>query len=122
MFRRVGIYHDRHRYEAVLRELSKSGARIEGLLGVPEAAELVLDLGNGQMALCRVRRSQAATIAVEFARPLVSDGAGGLCTRHRLSQQDMAKFGLVPTGVEPAAARGGKPAFMQVDLARVRRA
>ena len=63
----------------------KTGAFIEGLLGVPVDTGLVLDLGAGQLVVCTVTRSQDAQIAVEFETPLVSDGAGGLCTRHRVS-------------------------------------
>jgi len=50
MFRRIGVIHLDHRYEALLRDLSTTGARIEGLLGVPLGTGLVLDLGGG---LCR---------------------------------------------------------------------
>ena len=62
------------RYDAVMRDLSKTGAKVEGLIGVPVGTPLVLDLGNGQLALGAVNRSQDAEIAVEFETPLVSDG------------------------------------------------
>ena len=128
VFRRIGIVHEDHRYEAVMRELSKTGARVEGLLGVPEGAELVLDLGFGQLVICTVRRSKDATIAVEFDRPLVSDGAGGLCTRHRVSPYALAKAGMPVAGASGGAfpvaltgdGRTGKPQFMQVDVTKSR--
>ncbi|WP_202386903.1 EAL domain-containing protein [Qipengyuania algicida] len=84
-FRRVGVIHDDCRYKAVLKNLSKTGAAIEGLLDVPVGTELVLDLGAGQLAVCVVRRSKGAFQGLEFETPLVSDGADGLCTRHRVS-------------------------------------
>ena len=34
VFRRIGVIHEDHRYNAVLRDLSKTGARVEGLSGV----------------------------------------------------------------------------------------
>jgi diguanylate cyclase (GGDEF)-like protein len=108
VFRRIGVIHDDHRYEALMRNLSKTGALIDGLLGVPEGTGLVLDLGGGQLAICTVTRVQDAMIAVEFETPLVSDGAGGLCTRHRISPYILAAAELLPE------APRSKPQFMQV--------
>ncbi len=124
MFRRIGIIHDDHRYEAVIRNLSKTGAMIEGLVGVPEGTPMVLDLGAGQLAVCTVARSQEAHIAVEFEATLVSDGAGGLCTRHRVSPYAMAAAGMplatLPQGNYPLeqlqGAPKGRPQFMQVTV------
>jgi hypothetical protein len=94
VYRRIGIIHDDHRYEALLRDLSTTGARIEGIVGVPEGTELVVDLTGGQLVVCTVTRSHEATIGVEFESPLVSDGAGGLCTRHRASPYALASAGM----------------------------
>jgi diguanylate cyclase (GGDEF)-like protein len=107
VFRRIGVIHDDHRYDALMRNLSKTGALIDGLLGVPEGTGLVLDLGGGQLVVCTVARAQDALIAVEFETPLVSDGAGGLCTRHRISPYVLA------AAATPVAAQS-KPVFMQV--------
>ncbi len=107
VFRRIGLIHDDHRYDALMRNLSKTGALIDGLLGVPEGTGLVLDLGGGQLVVSTVTRAQDALIAVEFETPLVSDGAGGLCTRHRISPYVLA------AATTPAAAQS-KPVFMQV--------
>ncbi|MGX7895568.1 EAL domain-containing protein [Tsuneonella sp. HG222] len=125
VFRRIGVIHEDHRYEAVLRNLSRSGAMIEGLLEVPVGTPLVLDLGEGQLAVCTVRRSQDATQGVEFEMPLVSDGADGLCTRHRISPYLLAAAGM-PLAALPAGhyglpeRRGGSRSnarrFMQVDV------
>jgi diguanylate cyclase (GGDEF)-like protein len=122
VFRRVGVIHDDHRYDAVMRNLSKTGAMVEGLLGVPVGTGLVLDLGEGQLAVGVVNRSEDATIAIEFETPLVSDGAGGLCTRHRVSPYALAAAGMplaaLPPGHYPLALGGdgprGKPQFLQV--------
>jgi diguanylate cyclase (GGDEF)-like protein len=122
VFRRIGVIHDDHRYEAVMRDLSKTGARIEGLIGVPVGTGLVLDLGSGQLAVSAVTRSQDAHIAVEFETPLVNDGAGGLVTRHRVSPYALAAAGMplasLPQGNYPLHQIAGppksKPQFMQV--------
>jgi diguanylate cyclase (GGDEF)-like protein len=124
VFRRIGVIHDDHRYEAVMRDLSKTGAKIEGLIGVAEGTGLVLDLGGGQLAVCKVTRSEDAQIAVEFETPLVSDGAGGLVTRHRVSPYALAAAGMplatLPQGNYPLAQIAGapksKPQFMQVSV------
>ena len=110
MFRRVGVIHDDHRYEALMRNLSKTGALIDGLLGVPEGTGLVLDLSGGQLVICTVTRAEGAMIAVEFETPLVSDGAGGLCTRHRVSPYILASVDLQADNGGPKS----KPAFLQV--------
>jgi diguanylate cyclase (GGDEF)-like protein len=126
VYRRIGIIHDDHRYEALLRDLSKTGARIDGLVGVPVGTELVLDLTGGQLVVCTVNRSVEATIAVEFETPLVGDGAGGLCTRHRASSYALAAAGM---RIEPGASgRGGnvvlinppqtKPQFTEVAVTK----
>jgi diguanylate cyclase (GGDEF)-like protein/PAS domain S-box-containing protein len=122
VFRRINVIHEDHCYDAVMRDISKTGAKIEGLLGVPKGTPLVLDLGNGQLAVSRVMRSEGAMQGVEFESPLVSDGAGGLCTRHRVSPYALAAAGMplraLPPGQYPLAPKNdnpsSKPAFMQV--------
>ena len=124
VFRRIGVIHDDHRYEAVMRNLSKSGAEIEGLLGVPVGTGLVVDLGAGQLAVGTVNRAEEAAIAVEFETPLVSDGAGGLVTRHRVSPYALAAAGMplasLPQGNYPLGAQGSRtaPQFMEVAVGR----
>jgi len=123
MFRRVGIIHGDHRYEAVIRDLSKTGAFIEGLVGVPTGTAFVLDLGSGQLVVSKVTRSEGAQLAVEFEIPLVNDGAGGLCTRHRVSPYALAAAGMPLTSLGQGHSPVGKavgpaspPQFMQVQV------
>ncbi|WP_284125720.1 EAL domain-containing protein [Parerythrobacter aestuarii] len=124
MFRRIGVIHEDHRYDAVMRNLSKTGARIEGLLDVPLGTQLVLDLGGGQLAVCTVRRSEGGEQGVEFEVPLISDGADGLCTRHRVSPYMLAAAGMPLAALPPGAYQMPKtrendkkpPRFMQLDL------
>jgi hypothetical protein len=125
VFRRIGVIHEDHRYEAMMRNLSKTGAEIEGLLGVPVGTGLVVDLGAGQLAVGTVNRSEDATIAVEFETPLTSDGAGGLVTRHRVSPYALAAAGMplasLPPGNYPLGAADGPrttPQFMEVTVGR----
>jgi len=130
VFRRIGVIHEDHRYGGVMRDLSKTGALVEGLLGVPEGTNLVLDLGAGQLAVCRVSRSKDAQIAVEFETPLVNDGSGGLCTRHRISPYALAAAGMplesLPKGNYPMQLIQGppksQPLFMETHVAGMSRA
>lgn len=85
VFRKIGLIHENHRYEATMRNVSRSGCMIEGLLEVPVGTQFVVDFGEGQLAVGVVRRSAGAMMGLEFEQALVDDGAGGLCTRHRVS-------------------------------------
>ncbi len=122
VYRRIGVIHEDHRYTAVMRDLSKTGALVEGLVGVPEGEPIVLDLGNGQLAVGTVSRSNEEKFAVEFEAPLVSDGAGGLCTRHRVSPYALAAAGMpleaLPQGAAPKGIvpdrPNSQPRFMEV--------
>jgi hypothetical protein len=93
-FRKVGVIHDNHYYAAVLRNFSASGALIDGIVDVPEGTQFVVDLGEGQLAVATVRRAMNHQQGVEFEQPLVDDGTGGLCTRHRVSPAVLAAAGL----------------------------
>ena len=123
VFRRIGLIHEDHRYRVVLRNISKTGAMIEGLLDVPLGTEVVLDLGGGQLAVATVRRSFAHTQGLEFETPLISDGAEGLCTRHRVSPYEIEAAGR-PLAALPQdaysliagpAAQQSPRRFLQVD-------
>ncbi|WP_447760491.1 putative bifunctional diguanylate cyclase/phosphodiesterase [Sphingopyxis panaciterrae] len=85
MFRKAGAIHDNHRYAVVIRNLSATGAFIEGIIDVPMGTQFVIDFGEGQLATATVRRSMKHQQGVEFEQSMVSDGNGGLCTRHRVS-------------------------------------
>ncbi len=94
MFRKVGIVHDNHYYRVVMRNLSLSGALIEGILNVPTGTKFVLDLGDGQLVVAIVVRSKSASQGLKFEDPLVSDGDGGFCTSRRVSPYSLAAAGM----------------------------
>jgi diguanylate cyclase (GGDEF)-like protein len=107
---KVGLIHDDHRYDATMRNLSRSGALIEGLIEVPMGTKFVVDFGEGQLAVATVRRSAGTMQGLEFEVPLVDDGAGGLCTRHRVSPYMLAQAGMplgaLPPGQYPLTGQG----------------
>ena len=93
-YRHVGAIHNDHYYVVLMRNLSSSGALIEGLLDVPEGTEFVIDFGEGQLAVSTVRRSRGNQQGVQFENRLVDDGNGGLCTRYRVSPYMLNTAGL----------------------------
>lgn len=93
VFRKIQVIHDDHSYEVTLRNLSKTGALIEGLADVPKGTQFVVDLGGGQLAVATVIRSNGDTQGLEFEQSLVDDGSGGLCTRNRVSPYALAAAG-----------------------------
>lgn len=93
VYRKIQVIHDDHSYEVTLRNLSKTGALIEGLLDVPLETQFVVDLGGGQLAVATVTRSSGEVQGLEFETPLVDDGAGGLCTRIRVSPYALSAAG-----------------------------
>lgn len=106
VYRKVGlIFADR--YESViLRNLSASGALIEGRTDIPVGALVVIDFGDGQMTFARVSRSTARQIGVAFEQELVDDGDGGLCTSERVSPYLLRSAGL-PSPGEPDQSLSG---------------
>lgn len=122
MYRKIAAIHDNHRYEVVLRNLSVSGALIEGIYNVPIGTKFVLDFGDGQLAVSSVVRTKECQQGVIFDERLVSDGNGGLCTNRRVSPYMMAAAGMPiaclppghysPTEIEQRPT--GLPAFSTI--------
>lgn len=93
VFRKIQVIHDDYSYEVTLRNLSKTGALIEGLADVPKGTQFVVDLGGGQLAVATVIRSNGDSQGLEFETALIEDGSGGLCTRNRVSPYALASAG-----------------------------
>ena len=100
VLRKVGLIHEDHYYDVILRNLSKSGARITGLAGVPVGTDVVLDLGHGQLVVSKVVNASENSQGLKFETQLISDGGGGFMTRHRISPYSLAEAGI------PLAALG----------------
>ena len=93
VFRKIQAIHDDYAYEVTLRNLSKTGALIQGLAEVPRGTQFVIDLGGGQLAVATVTRSNGDVQGLEFEQSLIEDGSGGLCTRNRVSPYALAAAG-----------------------------
>lgn len=96
MYRKVGALLNNGYHPALVRNLSESGALIEGLPDSPDGTELVVDFGDGQLALAAIRRKVGRRHGIEFGEPLVGDGLGGLCTSRRVSSYKLGMLGLSP--------------------------
>lgn len=101
MYRKIGAIHENHCYNVVLRNLSVSGALIEGILDVPEGTNFVLDFGDGQLAVSTVVRSMGHQQGLAFEERLVNDGNGGLCTSRRISPYMLAAAGMPISNLPP---------------------
>jgi diguanylate cyclase (GGDEF)-like protein len=106
VFRKIQVIHDDYAYEVTLRNLSKTGALIQGLADVPKGTQFVVDLGGGQLAVATVIRSSGDIQGLEFEQSLIEDGSGGLCTRHRVSPYALAAAGTPLAALAPGSFRG----------------
>jgi EAL domain-containing protein (putative c-di-GMP-specific phosphodiesterase class I) len=124
IFRKVGLIHEDHYYQVILRNLSKSGARISGLAGVPVGTDVVLDLGHGQLVVSKVVNASESSQGLQFETTLISDGGGGFMTRNRISPYSLAEAGIplaaLGAGAFPLAkwraANKTAPRFLQLDI------
>jgi len=124
VLRKIGLIHEDHYYDVILRNISKTGASIEGLGGVPVGEPVVLDLGGGQLVVGTIIHSREGRQGLEFEVPLISDGFGGLVTRHRISPYALAEAGMplsaLDGGSYPFAKvqklSGRPPKFVQLEL------
>jgi hypothetical protein len=124
IFRRVGLIHEDHYYDVILRNISKTGARINGLAGVPVGTEVVLDLGHGQLVVSKVVNATESSQGLKFETSLISDGSGGFMTRHRISPYALAEAGIplaaLDAGSFPLAkwreGQKSSPRFVQLEL------
>ena len=103
VFRKIQVIHDDHSYEVTLRNLSKTGALIQGLADVPKGTQFVVDLGGGQLAVATVIRTNGDTQGLEFEQSLVDDGSGGVCTRNRVSPYALSSAGAPLAALSPVS-------------------
>ena len=124
VYRRVGLIHEDHYYEVMLRNLSRTGARVEGIAGATKGTRFVMDLGGGQLVVAVARRAEEISLGLEFESKLIDDGNGGLVTRQRVSPYSLAAAGMplqaLPDGSKPMREHFSKPTsapkFMEVRI------
>lgn len=76
MLRKIAIEHDGHVYNATVRNISATGALIEGLWNVPCSTVFSIRLAQERVCAATVRWTREDRIGVEFSEPLkfTSDG------------------------------------------------
>ncbi len=94
IFRKVGAIWGNCHKSVIVRNISATGAAIEGLPELPLETLMLLDFGDGEIALASVRRAGRGQIGVEFGEQLVADGHGGFRVAQRASPYMLATLGL----------------------------
>ncbi|WP_082124916.1 EAL domain-containing protein [Aurantiacibacter luteus] len=82
MLRRVVLDHSGHLYNGQVRNISTTGAMIEGLWNVPPATVFALRLAENFAVACITIWSEDDRMGVRFAEPLQRDKAGQLIALH----------------------------------------
>ncbi|MCB2064894.1 MAG: EAL domain-containing protein [Novosphingobium sp.] len=78
MLRKVILEHGPHRYEGTIRNISVSGAMVEGLWDVPKDTVFDLYFSPDYVVKVTTRWSKEERMGVEFAQPLALDKDGGV--------------------------------------------
>ncbi|WP_240624746.1 EAL domain-containing protein [Aurantiacibacter odishensis] len=76
MLRKVVLDHSGHLYNGTIRNISTTGALIEGLWHVPVGTLFKLQLSQTYTVLCTTRWSEDDRMGVEFANALARDASG----------------------------------------------
>ncbi|WP_066656584.1 MULTISPECIES: putative bifunctional diguanylate cyclase/phosphodiesterase [unclassified Sphingomonas] len=113
-FRRIGAVHEDHYYPVILRNLSSTGALIQGIVGVPEGTRFIIDFGERRWMLATVRRSHHDHQGIEFDEALVPDGQGGFRPRYQVSATMLTRTGLVLQ--RPSEGGSAQPTHREVRL------
>jgi EAL domain-containing protein (putative c-di-GMP-specific phosphodiesterase class I) len=78
MLRKVLMEHGKHKYHGTIRNISTTGAMIEGLWNVPTGTEFKVHLSKGHIIKATTRWSKEDRMGVEFAVVLELDDKGGV--------------------------------------------
>ncbi|MXO93435.1 EAL domain-containing protein [Erythrobacter arachoides] len=76
MLRRVVLDHNGHLYNGRIRNISTTGAMIEGLWNVPAGTIFNVQISQNFSVVCTTRWSAGERMGVEFANPLQRDVSG----------------------------------------------
>ena len=95
LYRKAGVIVGNFYQSVIIRNLSDSGALVEGLDNVAQDTQIIVDFGEGQLEFAFVRRVRGAGVGIEFCQLLVQDGVGGFCTEYRASPYALSKLRLL---------------------------
>jgi integrase len=94
MYRKVRAIFGNHYRSVLIRNLSETGALVEGLDDIPFGSQLIIDFGEGHLVFATINRSTNRQQGLVFDEPMVSDGRGGLRTSRPVSPYTLKKAGL----------------------------
>ena len=100
MLRKIMLDHAGQQYHGTIRNISSTGAMVEGLWNVPPGTIFRIMLAEGGMVTATARWCQEDRMGVEFAAPLELD-AGRIAV---LSQQGSGIASRTPLRRNAAAA------------------
>jgi diguanylate cyclase (GGDEF)-like protein/PAS domain S-box-containing protein len=106
ILRRVVLEHGGQRYDANVRNISQTGALVEGLRNVPAGTVFTIQLADGQVVTGTARWSEEERMGVEFSVPLELDDTGRIAV---ISARRGRQAPQTPAGatVEGAQRRAG---------------
>ena len=98
MYRKVRAIFGNHYRSVLIRNLSETGALVEGLDDIPFGSQLIIDFGEGHLVFATINRSRNRQQGLVFEEPMVSDGRGGLRAARPVSPYTLQKAGLPALG------------------------
>jgi len=84
VLRRVQLTHDGHAYEATVRNMSTTGALVEGLWNVPEGTVCAVRLGDSLTGRATARWCEDDRVGIEFAERVSPEDAARAVASQRL--------------------------------------
>ena len=102
MLRKVVLDHHGNLYNATVRNISSSGALIEGLWNVPIGTIFEVQVSDAHRVTATTRWCEDDRMGVEFATPLQRDASGRIAAMQMSAPEPVAKRELRPA----AAGRG----------------
>jgi diguanylate cyclase (GGDEF)-like protein/PAS domain S-box-containing protein len=76
MLRKVVLDHAGQQYHGTIRNISATGAMVEGLWNVPPGTIFRINIADGQMVTATARWCQQDRMGIEFSTPLALDDSG----------------------------------------------
>ncbi|MEJ2459825.1 MAG: EAL domain-containing protein, partial [Novosphingobium sp.] len=104
MLRKVVLEHGKHVYDGTIRNISQTGALIEGLWNVPPGTEFCVHLAEGYSMMATSRWSKEDRMGVQFAQHMELDANGSVLfipphlRRIRSEPQGAAQAGMKRAG------------------------
>ena len=104
ILRRVVLEHGGQRYDANVRNISQTGALVEGLRNVPAGTVFTIQLADGQIVHGTTRWSEEERMGVEFSEPLELDETGRISV---ISARRARAAPVTPAGMTIDQRRAG---------------